>query len=112
MAEMEIPSVFSKTVELAIALGWEDIGSLPGCQEHQIDKHWWFAINPHEKPAKCSQCSQGASVPPYSIYFQFNGWPFAIVNAAGGMMGSGTAANEDNLMLALQRAIAEAGGAA
>jgi hypothetical protein len=97
-----IPVIFAKAVDLGIALGWKSIKDLPGCQEHQIDEQWWFAINPHDKPEKCSA---GTKVPSYSIYFEFNGWPAGFCNAVNGTLAHGSVANENALIKALDAAI-------
>ena len=102
-------AVFLKVGELCYSLGLRNIKDQPGCAEHKIDEQWWFAINPHDEPA---ECSTGTTVPPLSVYFQFNGWPFGVVGPGGGMMGAGAAANEEKLLLALDHAIAELGGIA
>lgn len=100
-----ISEVFSRTCELAIALGYQRINELPGCLEHQVDDQWWFAINAHRVPGACSRC---ADIPAFTIYFQFNGWPAGMVNADGGTLCAGSLANEHCLIEALHAAIAKA----
>lgn len=99
---MSPPAVFIRICDLGIALGWDNISTLPGCQEYQIDSEWWFAINPH---GEVTRSSQGARIPPNSIYFKFNGWPAGIVSSHGGMMAAGGLANEDRLLAAIEAAI-------
>jgi hypothetical protein len=94
--------LFARVCDLGIALGWENISLDAGCKEHDIDEHWWFAINPHGERTKCSK---GAEVPPYSIYFQFNGWPAGVIDAGGGVLAAGKLANEDTLIAAIDAAI-------
>lgn len=101
MAEPEtwtIPAVFDETIKLALALGASSIKDLPGCWECEVDDQWWVAINGHDAPCKCSH---GASVDPFTAYFEFNGWPCAMVAAWGGDILSGEAANEHALIAAL-----------
>ena len=93
--------IFAKTCELGIALGWKAINQNPGCTEHQVDEQWWFAINPHAEPVKCSK---GTSVPQVCVYFEFNGWPAGFINAGGGALAAGAIANEDTLIAALEAA--------
>jgi len=99
--------LFGLTVDLGIALGWENLSSHSGCAEHQIDDQWWFAINPHGEP---TECGKGAKVPPYSIYYQFNGWPAGVVTGQGGVIAAGKLANEETLIAAIYAAIAKASG--
>jgi hypothetical protein len=100
-------AIFEKTCELGMALGWENISLSPGCQEHQVDAHWWFAINPHDVPVSCSK--GGSKVPARCIYFQFNGWPAGVVSVQGGLLVTGGLANEETLLAVLEQAIEKAG---
>lgn len=102
---MVVSKTFSKACDLAIALGHSDINKLPGCLELQVDEQWWLAINAHRED---TPCSENTSVPPMCVYFMFNGWPAGIVNAGGGCLAAGAAANEDALIAALDAAIAKA----
>ncbi|HEY2352011.1 MAG TPA: hypothetical protein VGH83_05840 [Candidatus Acidoferrum sp.] len=95
MTLMMVTELFMKTVLLGIALGWKNLNALPACAEYRLDEHWWFAINAHGEATKCSV---GMDVPPHSIYYEFNGFPFGIADAHEGMCGSGGLANEDELM--------------
>jgi hypothetical protein len=105
----EVNAVFATICDLCIELGYQSIKDLPGCLEHQVDKQWWFAINPHDKSIASSH---SVTVFPFSIYIEFNSWPFGIVNCRGGMCGHGVIANENTLIEALKAAIviAKAGG--
>lgn len=94
--------VFSKIVSLCLALGCRDIVKQPGCQEFQIDEHWWFALNPHFEPVLCGS---GKEVPSGSAYFEFNGWPAGFVGLDGGVIAAGSLANEETLIAALDVAI-------
>lgn len=98
----EICNLYAEICELACELGWKNIQALPGCQEHQIDEHWWFAINPHGEPGACSKSLE---VPSYSVYVQYNGFPFGAFNAGGGFVGCGVMANKDALLEAIDRAM-------
>lgn len=103
-----MPKVFYLACALAHALGVRSIKDLPACWEHQVDDEWAIAINGRAERAKGLS---NAEVPGHSLYVEFNGWPFAVVNAGGGIAGSGVVANEDKLIAALNRAIDAAGGA-
>jgi hypothetical protein len=91
--------IFEKACELAAALGWENISLSPGCTEHQIDEHWWFAINPHHEPTLCSRSRN--RVPPNCIYFECDGSPEGIVSLDGGLL----VADVDTLLGVLEQAI-------
>jgi hypothetical protein len=101
-----LPSVFARACELGAALGWNNIAKLPGCQEATISEEWWMAINPHPEPEKCRK---GTRIPPFTIYFEFNGWPAGFVNAGGGTMAAGRIANEHRLLAAIEAAIEKTG---
>jgi hypothetical protein len=49
-------------------------------------------------------------VPPYSAYVEYNGWPFAVFDALGGVAGAGTHANEDTFIAAVKAATAPTTG--
>jgi len=101
MSDVErIPAVFGLATELAIARGAKSIKDLPGCFEMEIDARWWCAFNGNGTPTKCSR---GPEVTPYGIYFERNGWPCGIVNAAGGTI-AGYEGTEDELCDALKAA--------
>lgn len=104
---MRVSEIFSKVCELAIALGHKQINKIPGCLEIRIDEQWWFAINAHSEPTKCSERTE---VPPMGIYFMFNGWPAGIVQASGGCLAGGAAANEDTLIKAINARLAAISG--
>lgn len=105
MAE-KVSRLFALTCELGGALGWENISMQRGCQEHTIDAQWWFAINPHDEP---NRCSRGAKVPPQSIYYEFNGWPAGCVTSSGGLLAAGKGANEESLTAAIEAALEQMG---
>lgn len=99
----DVVAVFGRACELAMAEGAENINLDAGCHELQVDADWWLAINPHEKPRRCSR---GAMVKPFQIYFEWRGWPAGFVSSSGGMLTCGKEINEANLLAALARAIA------
>jgi hypothetical protein len=98
---MNVPRSFAAVAELAISLGVRGINTLPACWEHQVDEHWWVAVNGHNKPILCST---EASVPPFSIYVVFNGWPAGIIDAHGGCLAAGALANEETFLEAVRQA--------
>ena len=98
---MRLSAVFNEIVELEIALGLKDISKTPGCWEHIVDEHWWFALNAH---GETTQCSEGAQVPPFTAYVMFNGWPAAMISPDNGTVCAGAVANEDALIEALKAA--------
>lgn len=57
-------------------------------------------MNGHKTPMRCSH---GIEVPPFSVYVQFNGWPAGILDAGGGVLAAGEAANEKNFIDALKK---------
>ena len=99
--DKSITEVFVEIAALAERIGVAPINALLGCWEHQVDPHWWIAVNGHAEPV---QCSMGTKVPSFSAYVQFNGWPAGIINPFGGTLVAADAANEDTFIAALQAA--------
>jgi hypothetical protein len=98
----EVVAVFGRACELAMENGGENINLDAGCHEVSIDADWWLAINPHDRPR---QCSRGATIKPFQIYFEWRGWPAGFVSSSGGLIISGKEVSEANLLAALERAI-------
>ena len=94
-----ITEAFAEIAALANRLGIHDITRFPGCWEHQIDEHWWMAVNGHREKIACSS---GEKVPPFSAYVRFNGWPAGVIDPAGGIIAAGEVANEDAFIEALK----------
>lgn len=96
-----MPEVFAEIAALAQRLGVRSIKDLPGCWEHDVDGHWWIAVNGHRIPMKCSR---GPEVHPFTVYVEWKGWPAGIITPDGGTLAAGDAANEDALIAALKAA--------
>lgn len=72
MNEERLIEAFGRIAELAAALGVTRIGDLPGLWEHEIDEHWFIAVNGHpDKPIYRGLMP----VQPFNAYIGFNGWP-------------------------------------
>lgn len=108
----QLPVVFEKILSLTAALKVEGISALPGAWIHQVDEVWGIAINPHDGPVSIPADGHkfGATVPPFSVFVWFNGWPAGIVDASGGVIAAGVSANEDTFCTALDNAIQKARG--
>ena len=99
-----ISKAFIKIVDLAFAVGANPLSKHAGCWEYRIDEQWEIAVNGQ---AVVTRCSHGVEIDPFYCYVQFNGWPAGVLSPAGGMMAAGSSANEEELMAALDRAIAK-----
>ena len=99
-----IPAIMGLVADLAFALGVRDLKSSHAGRlwTHQIDDRWTVSLNPSGAEVEC--------VVPWGMMFEFNGLPAGMVNAGGGVIAAGAAANEDALIMALERAITKAGG--
>lgn len=110
----QIATAFALVADLGYAHGARDIGKRPGCWEHQVDNHWFVALNPHGHPTakvggiKPINPEYEVMVPPFSVYIEFNGYPAGIIDAHGGIIAHGAAANEQTFCDAVRRAIAVA----
>ena len=95
-----ISEVFDEICQLALALGVKNINQLPACWEHKVDEEWRIAVNAHNKPVNAGD----TTVPAFTAYLEFNGWPAGLISPYGGMMASGAIANEVELLKALRSA--------
>lgn len=96
--DLPIPEILVAFADWCIAHGVTAINKHVGCYEAQIDPQWWCAANGHTTP---TQCSKGIKVPPFGVYFEFNGFPAGVVTPSGGWCAAGEAANEAALIAAL-----------
>jgi hypothetical protein len=101
MTEQALSVAMCEIVALAERLGISKINQLPACWEHQVDAHWWIALNGHRIPTKCSK---DVEVEPFGCYVEFNGWPAGTFNAYGGIMAAGSLGNEAAFVAALKEA--------
>lgn len=97
----QISEAFYELMKLGSRLGVSNINELPGCWEHQVNEHWFIAVNAHEAPIKCSKV---ADVPPIHCYVEYNGWPAGLINPRGGTIAAGECANEDAFIKAVRAA--------
>lgn len=93
---------FVKLVDWATTKGAQSIKDLPGCWEHDIDAHWWVAIN---GKGQSTDCSRQVAVPAYHAYLEFNGFPAGLIAPNGGVLADGSVANEEALLAALAEAM-------
>ena len=98
---MGLSVIFAEVVDLAGRMGVKRIDKLPACWEVDLGGGWWFAVNGHTKPVKCSR---GPVVDPVHCYVEFHGWPAGLVTPGGGTIAAGELANEDTLIAALRAA--------
>jgi hypothetical protein len=87
-----VVAVFDRACELAMANGAENINLDAGCHELAVDEDWWLAINPHDRPRRCSR---GLVIKPLQIYFEWR----------GRTAGFSKEVNEARLLVALERAL-------
>jgi hypothetical protein len=90
---------FCEMIELTRRLGVVNIKNLPGCWEHQVDAQWHIAVNGQPQTVKASN---GAEVPPYTMYVTYNGWPAGLISPNSGWIAAGAGANEDTFIAALK----------
>ena len=100
-----IPDAFGKIMALAFRLDIENIKDMDGCWEHQIDEHWWIAVNGHTEDAICSH---GPTVSPFHCYIEFNGWPAGLIGMKDGIIAAGAAANEATFIAAIDAVLGAA----
>lgn len=105
----EICEAFAKVADLAIKLGVTNLVSRPGAWVHHVDDHWIVAVNPHDETLEVKpEGTMGCEIPFGHVAVWFNGWLAAIFAPNGGSFVLGEAANEDEFIAALDKAIAAA----
>lgn len=102
-------SVMAKIGQLAHALDIHDLNQWDGCWIHHLDDHWTFAVNGTRQDRYAQPEGMARmNVRPFEAVIWWNGWPAGHVWTDGGIMAHGSHANEDTLLIALQKAIDEA----
>jgi hypothetical protein len=94
---------------LALALDAHPLNKHPMCWTHQIDEHWFVAMNGHTEPRRVEGAPNrmGYTVEPFHIALWYNGWLAASFNISGkGFICRGEAANEDTALEAINRKLA------
>ena len=103
--ERPMSAAFIRICDLALELGVRAINGLPACWEHQVDEHWFIAVNGHGEAQKTSN---GNAVPPFNCYIEFSGFPAGLITPYDGIIAAGSVANEDSFIAALERATEKA----
>ena len=99
----QVCTAFARIADLACALGKIPMSRFENCWEHQIDKHWWIAVNGHKTKKKTSN---GVEVSPFNCYVEFNGFPAGIFDPVnGGVIAAGKLANEETFIKAIESQI-------
>jgi hypothetical protein len=79
-------------------LGVTKIDALPGLWESKVDDHWTVKCNGHSFDID--------SVPGFSWYIEYNGWPAGVISVLGdGFLCAGEAGNEEHLRIGLEAAM-------
>lgn len=85
--------------------GAAPLNAHPGAWKRVIDDRWTVWVNAHGDPQKTDT---GATVPPYHIYVEYNGFPAGMLTPMGdGAICAGEAANEDAFIEAMRMAALE-----
>jgi hypothetical protein len=110
MIERPIICVMGKIAELATALGVQDIKALPGAWEHKLDERWEFAVNGHDHPVTIPDDGErmGVTIEPYNTVVWRYGWAVGFLSPFEGFMLGVGKSDEDELLAALDTAIAKA----
>lgn len=78
-----------------------------GCWSIALDQHWSLAVNAHPAAARWTNPRSGDShtVPAFSVYLDFNGWPAGLIDPHGAHIAAGRAANADTFLAAVDAAV-------
>lgn len=63
----------------------------------EIDKRWTATMNGHRTVQQ--------NIPPFGAYIEYNGWPAGVIDAHGGAIAAGEAANERALIRAVRKCL-------
>lgn len=72
---------------------------MDGLWEYQVDDNWAFKVNGHEEEVE--------GVPPFHALILYEGLPAGLVSPVGGIIASGAAVNEKNLIKAMKKRLGE-----
>lgn len=98
------PNLMILVADYAQAMGATPLNRHDACWDSRIDDHWRIVANGHRQEIQ----HNGVRVPPFSVYVEFNGFPAGILDAYGGLMAAGEAANARALARALRSATGRA----
>ena len=97
---INMPECFAKVAELAIALKIPPLNQLTGIWMYQVDEEWGIKVNGHDHEID--------GVPAFHMLVEYNGWPAGVIHpATGGVIASGSHANEYTFISALEANIAD-----
>lgn len=97
----EATNPFAEIAAYAKRSGVRDLKSRDGCWEVAVDATWWFAVNGHGTPTRCSR---GTEVPPYHAYIECNEMPAGLLHPTEGGAFIGTTDNLTDRFVAALRA--------
>jgi hypothetical protein len=96
-------------MELHQHLGVAPLNQLPAPWVEKIDEQWTIAINGQETKQRIEPTgAMAADVPPYYAAVWYNGWLAGLLTPFDGILAAGEAANEDTLIEAMRRRLADA----
>lgn len=105
--------VFSLIAQICLAMDAAPLDKHEGCWELIVDDQWTIAVNGHKTPQVyhsrngMSAGGSGFTVNPVDAYVEYNGWAAGTFNPFGGILAAGEGANEDTLIAALEKKLAE-----
>lgn len=98
-----LDSLWQAIFELAEVHGAQPLSKHDGCWCLTLDQHWFIAMNGknEEKLAPYPDGTDTATLPPFSVFIAFNGWPFALIRPDNAEIACGKLANIDTLHSAI-----------
>lgn len=105
---MRVCEVFSKIVEYGTASGVKNICDFPGAWIQKVDEQWTFALNGKDETLRVDPGDGGmsATVDFGNAAVWYNGWLAGTFDPSGGIFVTGSGANEDSFIAAMDKAIA------
>ena len=104
MTRDELPAAFllsaSALLRKVEADGKQSLQGYPGIVAMDVGK-WTIETHAHDRVID--------NLPPFTMRVSYNGWPAGLVDANGGIIAGGKAANEDTFIAALEEFLAETG---
>lgn len=93
---------FYRVVDLAVALDPTPLSERASrVIEIAVDEHWRVVLNGDSVAHAIPMYPQGPALAPWSVYVEWNGFPAGLLDAGGGVIAAGEAANEATLIAAL-----------
>jgi hypothetical protein len=103
MEERPVTEVMDALAELHISRGLPPLNELPTPYEYGKIGKWELVINGSREDATWSREEGAVTIPPFTLYVEYNGWPAGMINPyEGEILAADGEANEQGLIEAIR----------